>query len=103
MTFLALNIGKETLMLAKDQLELEELEIMEEYNEISEEMAAYLDENGHSVNDSKYVELTNKQKIFDTKKTSIEAQLQTINSEIDGYKDAVKSNIKSECKLSISA
>lgn len=99
MTVLALSMSTSYLMGEKSQLEYMEMEYTNEYNDVTSELTDYLD-NGKSSDDA-YKQLQSRQQGFDSKKTTIESRLKVINSEIEGYKEAVKNNVK-ECKLSIS-
>jgi len=102
MTILALNMSACYLMGDKSELEFQEMGLVTEYNDTTEEMTSYLDDSSHKSSDSQYARLQSQQQEYDSKKTSIESQLKVINAEIEGYQEAVKSNVKSECKLSIS-
>lgn len=102
MTFLSLGIEKSCLTQQKDLLEFEEMCYTNNYNEITQSLSEYLSQDGNKTSDSKACELEAQQELYDSKKTAIEAQLETINSEIESYEKAVQTNVKSECKLSIS-
>lgn len=101
MTFLSLNIEKSSLTMEKDQLEYQEMILSEEYNEITQELSDYLSED-NAQEDAYSHYLEQQQELYDSRKQSIESQLKVINAEIDSYGKAVDTNIKSECKLSIS-
>lgn len=101
MTFLALGIEKSCLQQQKDMLEFEEMVYANNYNNITEQLSSYLSEGG-STTDSTACALEATQELYDSKKSAIESQLETINAELDSYDKAVQTNIKSECKLSIS-
>lgn len=101
MTFLSLNVEKSSLTLEKNQLEYEEMILSGQYNDITEELSDYLSESGAEEDAySKYLE--QQQELYDQRRASIESQLKVINTEIDSYDKAVDTNIKQECKLSIS-
>lgn len=102
MTFLSLGIEKSCLIQQKDLLEFEEMIFTNNYNEVTSELSSYLSQDGASSSDAAACQLEAQQELFDSKKTAIEAQLETINAELDSYDKAVQTNIKSECKLSIS-
>ncbi len=102
MTFLSLAIEKSCLTQQKDLLEFEEMILVNNYNNVTSQLSTYLSEDGASSSDNTACQLEAQQEYYDSKKTAIEAQLETINAEIDSYEKAVTNNIKSECKLSLS-
>lgn len=103
MTFLSLGIETSSLMQQKAELEFEETIIVNQYNYVTEEMAEVSsDEHDDLENNPYYQELEHYQELYNSKKGAIETQLKTINAEIESYQKAVDTNIKSECKLSIS-
>ena len=73
-----------------------------DYNAITDDMSSYLDDDSNSADDSTYRQLQSEQQRYDSKKGSVESRLKIINAQIDGYQEAVKNNVKTECKLSIS-
>lgn len=122
MTFLALGMNTEALIAEKSDLEYQELVYSNEYSSLVEEETQYLAEKNQSngtngtngtngstnnsstdlSNDTELQYIKSQESYYENKKASIETQLKAINASIDGYKEAVKENIKSECKLSIS-
>lgn len=100
MTFLSLNVEKSALTIEKNQLEYEEMILSNQENEITEELSDYLGDNNQEDAYSKYLE--EQQQVYDQRKASIESQLKVLNAEIDSYDKAVDTNVKSECKLSVS-
>ena len=107
MTVLALSMSSCYLMGEKSQLEYEEMEYVNDYNDVTGELSNYLDKTTeankkHTSGDDEYKRLQAKQQEYDSKKTTIESRLKVINSQIEGFQEAVKNNIKSECKLSLS-
>lgn len=102
MTFLALGIEKSCLQQQKDMLEFEEMVYTTNYNNITEQLSSYLSQDGASTSDNYACQLEATQELWDSRKSAIESQLESINSELDGYDKAIQTNIKSECKLSIS-
>lgn len=103
MTFLSLGIEKSSLMQEKSHLEYEESVIVNELNYVTEEMADVAGEDDVDLeNNPYYEELQHYQELYNSKKEGIESQLKTLNAEIESYDKAVDTNIKSECKLSIS-
>ena len=106
MTFLALNIDKGYLVQEKADLEYQELVITNEYNNVTDDMAAYSEKASNSnkslENDSTMKELESYQQLYDSQKSAIESKLEVINAEVESFGKAVDTNIKSECKLTIS-
>lgn len=107
MTFLSLNVESIALRLQKNELEYEEMIISQQYNTITQKMAdeseMYSDDESYDPTKDPVMQYyQQQQQLFDSQKSSLEAQLQVINSEIESYGKAVDANIKSECKLSIS-
>jgi len=102
MTFLSLNIEKSALTQQKDYLEYQEMILSGELNQISEQMAGYEEENDDGDYDNEIDALESYQEVYDSQKSSIESQLESINAQIESYDKAVQTNIKSECKLTIS-
>lgn len=123
MTFLVLAMNAEALISQKSDLEYQELVYNNEYTSLTEEETSYLAEKNQSsngangtngangANNNSSADLANDQELqyikaqesfYMNKKTAIETQLKAITESINGYKEAAKENIKSECKLSIS-
>lgn len=100
MTFLALGIESSLLMQQKDQLEYEEMVYVGDYNEITSELGNA--QGATNPNDRLIAQLEAQQQLYDSYKSSIETQLKVVNAEIDSYGKATDTNIKSECKLSVS-
>lgn len=106
MTFLSLAIEKSSLTTQKSQLEFQEMMLSEELNQTEEAMQELVNSNEDDdvdVEDTaeyKLLEMMDEQ--YNSQKDSLESQLSTINAEIESYGKAVDTNIKSECKLSIS-
>ena len=98
MTILALSMSSCYLMSEKSDLEYQEMEAVNGYNAATEDL-------GQLGNDAPAGDLRNaqsEQQKYDSKKTTIESRLKVINAEIEGFQEAVKNNVKSECKLSLS-
>jgi len=106
MTFLALNTSTCYLIREKSGLEYNEMVAVNNYDMILDKMTSYLSENTPQnprlATDPAYVSLQTQQQAYDSDKSQIESKLKVINAEIEGYQKAVETNIKSECKLSIS-
>lgn len=102
MTFLSLNIEKSYLTIEKTQLEFEEMCISNKLNTITEDLQDYLSEDGADSDDAYAKVLEAQQEQYDSDKESLESRLKVLNTEIESYQKTVETNIKSECKLSIS-
>lgn len=106
MTFIALGIEKSALTIQKSQLEYQEMILSEELNTVEAQMQELTDAAGSNTNitdTSAYKTLELQDERYNSQKDSIETQLQSINAEIESYDKAVQTNVKSECKLTISA
>lgn len=102
MTFLSLSIEKESLTIEKTALEYQEMVLSNHLNTLTGQLSDYLSANENSSNDSYAKSLEAEQQTYDSQKSSIESKLKAINAEIESYDKAVTTNIKSECKLSLS-
>lgn len=103
MTFLSLAIEKNCLTQEKDLLEYQEMCYSSEYNQVTEEMGQYQNENTDGRYDNAIASLESYQEFYDNKKGTIESQLKVINNEIEGYDKAVTNNVKNECSFKLSA
>jgi len=101
MTFLSMSIESSSLTQEKSLLEYQEICITVQENKITQEMADYTT-GGGSNDDSYYASLEAYQETYDSQKSSIESQLEAINAEIDSYEKAIQTNVKNECKLTLS-
>ncbi len=115
MTFLVLNMASTQLILQQSDLEFQDMTVSQEYNNIEQQISDRSQQLGSTSttsttssssdtvdNDPELEELHAQEQIYDSKRTTIEAQLKVIQSELDNYQKAVETNIKSECKLNIS-
>lgn len=102
MTFLALGIESSLLMQEKDQLEYKEMVAVGNYNQITTALGNAQGNNDDGHLDHAIAQLEAQQQLYDSYKSSYETQLKVINAEIDSYGKATDTNIKSECKLSVS-
>lgn len=103
MTFLSLSIEKQSLTMEKSMLEYQEIILSNNLNTITGELSDYLaTEEGDAASSSYAESLKAQQDLYDGQKGSIESKLKAINAEIDSYDKAITTNIKSECKLSLS-
>lgn len=114
MTFLTLDVQKNYMVLQKSQLEYQEMlstnQKQQVVQEISNLYSQYENENKESgvttgLQDTQKQELekyNNLQQKFDTEISTIETQLKTLNSQIESYEKAIDTNVKGECKFSIS-
>jgi len=102
MTFLALNLDKSYLTQEKSELEYQEMTITNQYNYVTESMADYSSEKNADMNSAYAKKLESYQQLYDSQKAAVESKLEVINAEIESFDKAVQTNVKSECKLSIS-
>lgn len=103
MTFLALNIQKSSLIEQKSDLEYQEMVYTNEYDYVTSRLADLTSDSSVDLsNNREAAKLQALQQFYDSKKNSIESQLEVINGQIEGFQKAVSTNIKSECKLTIS-
>lgn len=102
MTFLSLGIDTAVLTQEKDQLEYEEMGIVSQYNQVTNQLAYYSaqDQKNNTTTDTSSLEAY--QQLYDSQKTQIESRLKVINAEIESYQKAQDTNIKSSCKFSVS-
>lgn len=102
MTFLALNIEQCALTQQQSQLEYQEMIATSNYNYVTSQLTQLESDSSIDMDSPQVQALENYQELYDSQKTSIESQLKVINTEIDSYSKAVDTNVKSECKLSVS-
>lgn len=105
MAFIGLAIEKSSLTIQKTQLEYQEMILSEELNYVESQMEELQSEAGDDediTNTSAYKVLELQDERYNTQKESIEAQLESINAEIESYDKAITTNVKNECKFSIS-
>lgn len=96
MSFLSLAIETSCLTQEKDQLEYQEMIIVSQYDQITQDISTAAAQNLDTTS------LEAQQQYYDSQKSSIESQLKNINAQIEGYQKATDTNIKSECKFSVS-
>ncbi|MEI8128963.1 MAG: hypothetical protein WCG95_05035 [bacterium] len=105
MTFLSLSIEKESLTMEKSMLEYQEMVLSNHLNTVTGQLSDYLATQTNNENtgaDCYAQSLQAQQQLYDSQKGSIESKLKAINAEIESYDKAITTNIKSECKLSLS-
>lgn len=107
MTFIDLNVDKNSLIMQRDQLQYQEMILSEDLNSITRQMSDITQEHSGDADynpdtDLELKALEYEQEIYDSQKGSIESQLKELNSEIEGFDKAVDTNIKQSCKISIS-
>lgn len=102
MTFLALNLDKSYLVQEKSELEYQELTITNQYNYVTEELADYGATKDADMESAYAKSLESYQQLYDSQKSAIESKLEVINAEVESFEKAIGTNVKSECKLSIS-
>lgn len=101
MTFLALDSQKMFMTQQKSQLEYQETVLSSNIQLITKNLAD-LAAADVDMEDSRVKKLEYYQEMYEQQQGSIESQLKVINSEIESFDKAVTTNIKSECKFSIS-
>lgn len=102
MTFLALNIEKSSLIEQKSQLEYLEMIYTNDYDYVTGKLADLAADQSVDMESRAVKALQAQQQYYDSKKASIESQLEVINAQVESFDKAVATNIKTECKLSIS-
>lgn len=107
MTFLALSIDKGSLVSQKADLEYQEMIYTTQYNSCATELsglqtAAAATEDTADDNTTTMAALEEEEKLYDSKKTQIESQLEIINAEVESFEKASSSEVKTACKLNIS-
>ena len=107
MTFLALVVQKNYMVLQKSTLEYQEMSEVSNLDMITTTMSQVVSANSNNDNydqakDPTMVILQAMQQMYDTQQGSIETQLKALNAQIESFDKAIDANIKSECKLSIS-
>ena len=102
MTFLALNLDKSYLTQEKSEFEYQEMTITNQYNYVTEQLADYSNQKDADMGSPMAKKLESYQQLYDSQKSAIESKLEVINAEIESFDKAVQTNVKSECKLSIS-
>lgn len=102
MTFLALNIEKTSLIEQKSQLEYQEMIYTNDYDYVTSKLSELASDQSIDTESPYMKGLQAQQQFYDSKKNSIESQLEVINGQIESFQKAVSTNIKSECKLTIS-
>lgn len=102
MTFLALNIEKSSLIEQKSQLEYLEMIYTNDYDYVTGKLADLASDQSVDMESRAVKALQAQQQFYDSKKASIESQLEVINAQVESFDKAVATNVKTECKLSIS-
>ena len=102
MTFLALNVQKSYLIQEKSQLEYKEMVASNNYNYVTSKLSTLASDDNVDMESNAVKQLEHMQELYDSEKGSIESQLEVLNAQIESFQKAVSTNIKSECKLSIS-
>jgi len=101
MTFLSLSIENSCMTQQKAVLDFQDSCLGIEENQITEEMGDYTAKGGKT-SDSTYCSLEAYQEVYSNQKASIESQLEAINAQLETYQKSIETNVKSECKLSVS-
>lgn len=101
MAVTALISDKTFLVEQKNQLEFEEISATDQYNYYTQELAD-MSTSSSSTTSSTYKSLEYESEYWDSKKSSLESQLEEINAELESYDKAIQTNVKSECSFTIS-
>lgn len=106
MAFIALEIGKISLIQQKSYLEYELMITTDNYNYVTDEIADIKKDYGKDTdsleNNQNYQDLQDYEAELEIQKEALGGQLEELKNEIDSYDKAVSNNIKSECQLGIS-
>lgn len=102
MTFLALGIEQSSLIEQKSQLEYLEMIYTNDYDYVTGKLADLAADQNIDMESRAIKQLQAQQQFYDSKKASIESQLEVINAQVESFEKAKNTNIKSECKLNIS-
>src|SRR5574344_725137 len=102
MAFMALSIQHAMLVQQKTQLEYEEMVASNHYDYVTSQLSS-LEQNNCDMESSQVKALENYQELYKSKQSTIEAQLEEINAEISSFEKAQDTNIKNDCKFTITA
>lgn len=102
MTFLSLNIESQCLEQEKNLCEYQLMINTSHLNQVTSTLSNYLSQDG-AQEDATSAGLEAEQDMYDTQKSALESRLKVIDAQIESYGKAVTQNIKSECKLTLSA
>lgn len=101
MAFISLNVDSQVLTQEQNLCEYKLMVNSSYYRQVTAELQDYLSED-NAQEDAYSASLEAAQELYDSEKESLESQLEVINAQIESYGKAVTSNVKSECKFSIS-
>ena len=106
MTYIALDVQKNYMMLQKSTLEFSELTVQDQKQYAETQMAnqqSILTAKGTPMDTTSaaYMQYQIADQAFDQQIASIETQLKTLNANIESFQKVVDTNIKSECKLNL--
>lgn len=102
MTFLSLSIEKSVLTQEKNEYEYELIVATDNYNYAAKLVGILDDDTTIDKTSEEYQELQAFEQQYDRQKAVLENQLEAINAELESFDKAVQTNVKSECKLTIS-
>lgn len=107
MTFLALDVQKNYMVLQRSTLEYQEMCATSNLDMVTSTLSQVISANSNNDNfdqetDPTCVRLQAMDQMYTNQQASIESQLKALNAQIESFEKAVDTNIKSECKLSIS-
>lgn len=103
MSFIALTIEKESLVQEKSEYEYELTVATMNYRNATEEVATYAAQGKTADNDSDVAAVAAEQEIYESQKDELDSKLEVLNSEIESYNKVVQTNVKNDCKFTLTA
>jgi alpha-D-ribose 1-methylphosphonate 5-triphosphate diphosphatase PhnM len=100
MTFMALTINKAMLTQQQSQLQYQEVVATNKYNYVTSQLQTLSDKEVDSAAGKK---LEAYQEQYQQEESEIESRLKVIENQLASYDKAIDSNIKNDCKFSVSA
>ncbi len=100
MAFMVLSIQKSMLVQEQSQLEYQETVASSKYEYVTSALSTLENADAES-NEVKQLEAY--QELYKSQQTQIESRLKVIENQISSYDKAVDTNIKNDCKFSITA
>lgn len=107
MSFLAIDSQKSLFTLQRNQLQFEQTLIINQANWLTKEMSYYADEMQNANEewdmdqDSYYLDLQAQSEYLESRKDSLDSQINLMNESISSLKTLTNNNIKSSCTLNL--
>lgn len=107
MSFLAIDAQKSLFTLQRNQLQFEQTLIINQANWLTKEMSYYADEMQNTNEewdmdqDSYYLDLQAQSEYLESRKDSLDSQINLMNESISSLKTLTNNNIKSSCALNL--